>query len=178
MHEKFLKLKNIYTDKHTSSFIIETEVFYLDKENGRICWEYIHWCSLKFLRLTMSLEHVDTNHFRESGLAVSKINCQEWLRRDLKKKETWVMINYKNDQVAKTYKGEGLGLSQTRIYIGIWELEFLSEPIISNCQIGNFCYKISSSREGTMNYNVFLNYYFHLFPYSKHSIQICWISEW
>lgn len=70
-----MKLKNIYIDKYISSFIIEIEVFYLDKENGRICWEYIYWCLLKFFRLIMSLEYVDINYFRELGLVVSKINC-------------------------------------------------------------------------------------------------------
>lgn len=120
------------------------------------CWEYIHCCSLKSLRLTTSSEQVDTNHFTGLGLAVSKINCQKWLGRDLQNKKTCIKINYKNGQVSKTYKGQGSGLSQIRIYIRIWELEFLSEPIISKCQIGNFCYKISTSGEGTMNYNVFL----------------------
>ena len=91
--------------------------------------------------MTISSEQVDTNHFRGLGLAVSKINCQEWLGRDPKKKKTYIKINYKNGQVGKSYKGQDSGLSQTRICIGIWELEFLSELIISKCQVDNVAMK-------------------------------------
>lgn len=83
---------------------------------------------------------------------MSKINRQEWLGRDLKNKKPYVKINYKYDQLGSTYKGQGL--SQTRIYIGIWELKFFSEPIISKCHIGNVYYKVSSPKEGSMNYPV------------------------
>ena len=66
---------------------------------------------------------------------------------DLKNKKICIKINYKNGQVIKTYKDQGSGLSQRRIYIGIWELKFLSKLVISKCQIGNFFSKISSSGE-------------------------------
>lgn len=72
---------------------------------------------------------------------------------DLKNKKICIKINYKNGQVSKTYKCQGSGLSQTRIYIGIWELEFLNKLVISKCQIGNFFSKISSSGESIMSYN-------------------------